>query len=247
MKISEDRIVIVTGASQGIGRAIAVQLALAGYTVHGTYSSSSESAEELAKKHSIIFHKVDFSHREQTLEMAEMLTKLKPYALINNAGVWEMDDLNKPNFDNWDKTLEVNLTAPLILSRIVGKSMASGSSIVNISSTDGLTGAYGGISYSASKAGLINATKSLGNTFGPLGVRVNAIAPGWIETSMVGNEATDNAKDTNPLKRTGKPSEVADVVEFLISEKASYINGETIVVDGGGNNVDYGLKRESGY
>jgi 3-oxoacyl-[acyl-carrier protein] reductase len=125
--------------------------------------------------------------------------------------------------------------------------MASGSCIVNIASTDGMTGAYNGISYAASKAALINVTKSLGNTYGPIGIRVNAIAPGWIDTAMVDDNADDNAKATNPLLRTGKPSEVADLVEFLISDKASYINGETVVIDGGGVNVDYGLKKESGY
>lgn len=239
--------VIVTGASKGIGQAIAIQLVKSGYLVHGVYSASSKAAEQLTADHGIIFHQADLSQRSQTLQLAEELATLKPHALINNAGIWEMDELDGANFDTWDKTLEVNLTAPLVLSRILSKNMESGSSIVNIASTDGLMGAYNGLSYSASKAALINLTKSLGNTLGPKNIRVNAVAPGWIDTAMVDDDATQNAQETNPMGRTGTPTEVANVVEFLISDKASYINGETIMVDGGGINVDYGLKQESGF
>lgn len=247
MQKSDRQIVVVTGASKGIGRAIAIQLSEAGYLVYGVHSSSPEEAEKLASKYGIIFHQADLSRREQTLKLAKELAAVSPHALINNAGIWQMDDLDGTNFDVWDKTIEVNLTAPLILSRLIGRRMNLGSSIVNIASTDGLLGAYNGISYSASKAALINLTKSLGNTFGPKNIRVNAIAPGWVDTAMVDDNVVENAQDTNPMGRTGKPQEIANIVEFLISDKASYINGETIVVDGGGVNVDYGLKKESGY
>ena len=247
MAKTSQKIVVVTGASKGIGKAIAIQMSLSGYIVHGIYNTSIKEAEALAEEYGIIFHQADLSKRDQTLKLATELSKLKPCALVNDAGIFEMDQLNDLSFETWDKTLEVNLTAPLILTRILSKSMQRGGSIVNISSTDGFTGAYAGISYSTSKAALINITKSLGNTLGPKGIRVNAIAPGWIETAMVDEDAAQNAKDTNPLERTGKPKEIANVVEFLISDKASYINGETIVVDGGGINVDYGLKKESGY
>jgi 3-oxoacyl-[acyl-carrier protein] reductase len=247
MQAPNKPIVIVTGATKGIGRAIAGRLSGAGYLVHGVHSSSPEEAGKLALEYGIIFHQVDLSQRKQTLELAEKLSALSPRALVNNAGIWQVDDLNGSDFDVWDKTLAVNLTAPLILSRLISKTMVSGSSIVNIASTDGLLGAYNGVSYSVSKAALINLTKSLGNTLGPKNIRVNAIAPGWIDTAMVDDNAADNAQETNPMGRTGRPEEIANVVEFLISDKASYINGETIVVDGGGVNVDYGLKKESGY
>lgn len=247
MKQTQQKIVIVTGASKGIGKAIAIQLVKSDYAVHGVYNASSEEASSIAEKHGIVFHQADLSKRDQTLKLAEELSSLNPYALVNSAGIFEMDDLNDLSLDIWDRTLEVNLSAPLILSRALAKAMEPGSSIVNIASTDGFVGAYDGLSYSAGKSALINITKSLGNTLGPKGIRVNAIAPGWIETSMVDEDAAQNARDTNPLKRTGKPEEIAYVVDFLVSDKASYINGETIVVDGGGINVDYGLKKESGY
>ncbi len=243
----DKKLVIVTGSTRGIGKSIAVQLSQAGYIVHGVYNTSNKEAGAISKEHGIVFHQADLSNRQQTLKLVEELSSLNIYALVNNAGIWEMDNPNDMSFDTWDKTIEANLTAPLILSEKLSKSMSPGSSIVNISSTDGLMGAYNGISYSASKAALINVTKSLGNTLGVKGIRVNSIAPGWIATEMVDPDATENAKDTNPLGRIGKTTEIADVVEFLISEKASYINGTTIVVDGGGINVDYGLKKESGY
>lgn len=247
MKDANKRVVVVTGATQGIGRSIAIQLSKQGYSVHGVFNSSLADAKDLQQKHDIHFHQADLSKRDRTVLLANRLATLKPFALINNAGIFEMDDLSQAAFGTWDRTIEVNLTAPLILSRTIGAAMDPGSSIVNISSTDGILGAYDGISYSASKAGLISITKSLGNTFGPRGVRVNAIAPGWIETAMVDDNAVQNAQETNPMQRTAKAEEIAHVVEFLISSKASYINGETIIVDGGGINVDYGLKKESGY
>lgn len=240
------KIVIVTGASRGIGRAIAVQLAKAGYEVHGVFASSKEQADQLSKEYGIVFHQADLSQRGQTLKLAKELSQLKIHALVNNAGIWEADELSDMDYGVWDKTLEVNLTAPLILSQRLAPSMSSGSSIVNITSTDGLMGAFDGMSYAASKAALINVTKSLGNYLGSRNIRVNAVAPGWIDTAMVSEAPTETSQEMTPLGRNGKPEEIADVVKFLISDKASFINGETIVVDGGLINVDYVLKKESG-
>jgi NAD(P)-dependent dehydrogenase (short-subunit alcohol dehydrogenase family) len=236
------KIVVVTGASRGIGKAIAIELAKAGYEVHGTFSTSKDEADKLTTEHNIIFHQADLAKRENTLRVAGELSALSVHALINNAGIFEMDKPLDMDYATWDRTIEVNLTAPLILSTAIGKTMQSGSCIVNISSTDGMTGGYDGLSYSASKAGLISVTKSLGNTLGSKGVRVNAIAPGWIDTEMAESSST-----SIPLGRNGKPKEIASLVEFLISDEASYINGETIVIDGGLYNADGVLKKESGY
>jgi NAD(P)-dependent dehydrogenase (short-subunit alcohol dehydrogenase family) len=240
-------IVLVTGSSRGIGKAIAIELVKAGYEVHGTYNASKEEADKLSAEYGISFHQADLAKRGDTLRLATELSSLNLYALVNNAGIWEMDKVSNMDFATWDRTIEVNLTAPVILSTLLAKSMAKGSSIVNISSTDGLTGAYDGLSYSASKAGLISITKSLGNTLGAKGIRVNAIAPGWVNTEMVTDEIAESSATSIPLGRNAKPEEIATVVEFLISEKASYINGETIVVDGGLFNTDDTLKKESGY
>lgn len=239
------KIVVITGASRGIGGAIAAQLAQAGYEVHGVFNSSKEEADRLSKEYGIIFHQADLSQRNQTLRLAEELSQLKIHALVNNAGIWEADDLANMDYAIWDKTLEVNLTAPLILSQKLASSMSGGSSIVNVTSTDGLMGAFDGTSYAASKAALINVTKSLGNHLGSRNIRVNAVAPGWINTAMVSEAPTETSQEMTPLGRNGKPKEIANVVEFLISNKASFINGETIVVDGGLINVDYVLKKES--
>jgi len=240
-----NKIVIVTGASCGIGKAIAIQFIKAGYEVHGVYNTSKDAADQLTQEYGIIFHQADLSRREQTERLADELATLPIYALVNDAGIWEADNLNEMDYGVWDKTLEVNLTAPLILSQKLSKVMSEGSSIVNISSTDGLIGAFDGTSYSASKAALINLTKSLGIHLGPKNIRVNAVAPGWIDTDMVGEAPAKTSQEMTPLGRNGQPEEIASVVEFLISDKASYINGETIVVDGGLINVDYVLKKES--
>lgn len=239
--------VLVTGATRGIGKAIALELVEAGYEVHGTYSTSKEQADKLEAEHGVIFHQADFSKREDTLRLAKELSSLNLYALVNNAGIWEVDKVSDMDYASWDRTIEVNLTAPVVLATQLAKSMHNGGSIVSISSTDGMTGGYDGLSYSASKAGLISITKSLGNTLGPKGIRVNAIAPGWVDTEMVANEIAQAAATPTPLGRNAKPEEIATVVEFLISDKASYINGETIVVDGGLFNTDDVLKKESGY
>jgi NAD(P)-dependent dehydrogenase (short-subunit alcohol dehydrogenase family) len=239
------KIAIITGASKGIGKAIAILLANLDYEVHGIFNTSREQAEKLSKEHGIIFHQADFSNRKQILRLVEELSSFEINVLVNDAGIWIGDELDSMDYSNWDRTLEVNLTAPLILSLELGKQMTSGGSIINIASTDGMIGAYNGLSYSASKAALINITKSLGIQFGPKNIRVNAIAPGWIDTSMVEEVPAQTAMEMTPLGRNGQPEEIAHVVEFLISDKASYINGETITVDGGLINTDYVLKKES--
>lgn len=240
--------VAVTGASSGIGESIAIELAAAGYEVHGTYNESADNAHRLTDEFGIIFHQVDLSKREQTIALAEDLSPLMLDALINNAAAWEKDDVRRMDFDVWDKIIEVNLTAPVILSSLIAKSMSKGASIVNILSTDGLTGAYDLLGYSASKAGLLNVTKGFGNTLGSLGVRVNAIAPGWVDTTnQAAGEEPEVPSPLIPLGRCAQANEIAKLVKFLISDDAAYINGETIVIDGGLINTDSEAKQEAGY
>jgi len=239
------KIVVVTGATRGIGRAIAIGLAKADYEVHGVFTASDDQAQELNGEYGIIFHRADLSDRDQALWLVEELSRLPIDGLVNNAGMWEADDFNTMDLAVWDKTLAVNLTAPLILTQQLSKTMSKGASVINIASTDGMMGAFDGISYSVSKAGLINLTKSLANHLGPRGIRVNAIAPGWIDTEMVTDAPIGMSAEMTPLGRNGTPEEVSDLVEFLLSEKSRFIHGETIVIDGGLINVDYILKKEA--
>ena len=145
--------------------------------------------------------------------------------------------------ETFDKIMEVNLNAPMMLSHVLRDSIDKGGSIINISSTDGLIGSLSSIAYSASKAALINISKSLTNVYAQKKIRVNTIAPGWVGDGM-DSPAIEDAKWINPLGRTGRYEEIANVVYFLISDQANFINGETLVVDGGSSAVDYVLKKE---
>jgi 3-oxoacyl-[acyl-carrier protein] reductase len=240
-----NKLAVVTGATRGIGKAIALKLVESGFEVHGVYHTSNTEAENLQKTKGILFHQANLADRSSRNNLIADISRLKIDALVNDAGIWEADNLENWSLEVWDKTIELNLTAPLDIAIRLKSSFNSGASVINIASTDGLIGAFDGLSYSASKSALINLTKSLGNYFGPKGIRVNAIAPGWIDTDMISEGPTKISEEMTPLSRNGKPEEIASVVEFLISEKASYINGETINVDGGLINVDYVLKKES--
>lgn len=240
-----NKIVLVTGASQGIGRATAIVLAQAGYIVHGTYRTHGADAEQLAKEHGVIFHKLDLADRDQIVRFAETVSSINFNGLVNNAGVFELEDWDKLSYDTWDRTFQVNVTAPLMLARLLSKNMPSGASIVNIASTDAYKAAFNTIAYGASKAALDHLTISLSANLGPKGIRVNAVAPGWIDTSMSSEAPAGLVNEVTPLGRQGKPEEVGQAVEFLLSDKASFITGETLVVDGGLLNVDYTLKKES--
>ncbi|MCA9371450.1 SDR family oxidoreductase [Candidatus Woesebacteria bacterium] len=236
---------LVTGISRGIGNAIARQLVTDGYFVIGTYKSSQKEAESLKNEvKEIELYQVDFSDRQQTLDFVKGLKDRKLDALVNNAGIIEFEAFDKVSYDTWDQIFEVNLNTPFILSHGLRKNFNEGSTIVNIASTDGMTGAFVSMSYSASKAALINLTKSLGNVFGKNGIRVVAIAPGWVGSGM-DSPAIKEAMENNPLGRNAETKEIANAVSFVLSPKASFINGQTIVVDGGYTNVDPILKKEA--
>jgi len=237
--------ILITGISRGIGKAICELLVKEGYFVYGTYNTGEKEATKLKEQlKNIDIFKVDFLDREQTTNFIEKLKDIKFKSIINNAGAFEPEDFNNFNIKLWDKVLEVNLNTPLLISMKLQDNIIDNGSIVNISSTDGLIGSFASISYSASKAALINLTKSLANNLGKRKITVNSIAPGWIDTAMATDESYEATKLT-PLGRNGKPEEVANLVSFLISDKASFINGETIVIDGGYTCVDYIMKKEA--
>lgn len=236
--------VLVTGASQGIGRGIAERLRSEGAEVVGTFRESIDAATELRSAGVRMLH-ADFSTRQGTEAACAELAAAGPFDhIVNNAGIVEFELWTEFTIEAWDRTLEVNVNAPLLLTLTLTPRMVEGSSIVNVASTDGYTGSFGSIAYSASKAALINLTKSLGNVLGERGIRVNVVAPGWVDTGM-STDASYDATQLTPLGRNGTPADIASAVLFLLSEQAAFVNGATLIVDGGYTNVDSIMKREN--
>jgi 3-oxoacyl-[acyl-carrier protein] reductase len=238
-----ERTALVTGGARGIGRAIAERLAEEGWKVIATYLTGADEAEELARNHDVQIRQVDLSNRAETKDFAQRVCEAFPLtALVNNAGILAKESFEATTLEAWDRTLEVNVTAPLILGLTIGPRLAPGGSIVNISSTDAYIGSFRGIAYSASKAALLSVTRSLANVLGPRGIRVNAVTPGWIDSGIL-TESYDAATLT-PLGRNGTPEDIAKVVAFLLSSDAAFISGASIVADGGYSGVDYFMKQE---
>jgi len=236
---------LVTGMSRGIGKAICEKLVREGYFVYGTYNTGKQEAEKIKETlESVEIFQVDFKNREQTLAILDKLKEFQFDAIINNAGMFEGENFKKFDFQIWYDTIEVNLNAPLLISIKLQNNINEYGSIVNVASSDGFQGSFASMSYSASKAALINLTKSLANNFGSKTVRVNAVAPGWINTGMA-TESSHEATKLAPLGRNGKPEEVADLVYYLISKNASFITGTTIIIDGAYTCVDYIMKMEA--
>ena len=239
-------VAVVTGVSKGIGNAIARRLLDDGYKVHGSYNTDLSGAEQLCADYPgrVKIYQADFSTRKGANEFCAKLRDLKIDALVNNAGVVMFEDFENFDFEIWDTTLSVNLSTPLVLSQFFMSRMNEGGAMVNIASTDGMTGTFASLSYAASKAGLITLTKGLGNIFGQRGLRANAVAPGWIDTGM-STAASMAAGDLTPLGRNGGAVEVAEAVAFLLSSKSSFVNGTTLIIDGGYTNVDSIMLREA--
>lgn len=227
---------IITGGSRGIGLAIIKKLLEDNYEVW--YLSRSEVSEDLGP---FLHHiKTDVSDKENLVESLNIAVKEAQVVdlLVNNAGITRDGLLMRMSDENWEDVITVNLTSAFItcrtLSRILLKQKHG--AIVNISSVVGVSGNAGQANYSASKAGLIGLTKSLAKEFASRGIRVNAVAPGFIETSMT-EKLSDAQKEAIvaqiPLKKLGSAEMVADTVRFLASNASQYITGQVICVDGG--------------
>ena len=239
MKNSNRKVALITGISRGIGKAIAEQLATEGYKLFGTFNTGEAEAIELKDKLTCLeVFQVDFTRRQNTLKLIDKLQDLRFDAIINNAGVYQAENFNDFDFAAWDATFEVNLNTPLLLSLKLKDNSNDGVTIVNVSSTDGFTGSFNSIAYAASK--------SLANLLGPRAIRVVGIAPGWINGTGMNTEASFEAAQLASLGRNGTPEEIAQLVSFLISDKASFITGTTMIVDGGYTGVDYIMKKEAG-
>ena len=245
MELVQGKVVLVTGASRGIGRAIANQFAQAGANVAFTYLSSVEKGEALVKE--LEAHGVKAKGYRSDASMFDAAEELvnsviadfgQIDVLINNAGITRDGLLMRMTEEQWDEVIRVNLKSVFNLTKAVIKPMmkAKAGSIVNMTSIVGVKGNAGQANYAASKAGIIGFTKSVALELGSRNIRCNAIAPGFIETEMTGelNEATvEEWKKSIPLKRGGEAAEVANVCLFLGSDLSSYVTGQTIQVDGG--------------
>jgi len=240
----ENEIALVTGASRGIGQAIALGLGAQGATVIGTATSDS-GAEAISER----LAAADIKGKGMVLNVTDpdsinaLLKAIKaefgaPGILVNNAGITRDNLLMRMKDEEWDEIINTNLTSIFRLSKAVLRDMmkARKGRIINISSVVGATGNPGQTNYSAAKAGLIGFTKSMAREVGSRGITVNAVAPGFIDTDMTKElpEAQRQALLSSiPLGRLGDPEEIAHAVAFLASSGAGYITGETIHVNGG--------------
>lgn len=239
------KVAVVTGASRGIGSQIAINLAKEGAYVVINYSGNKEAAskilltiEELGGQGEI--YQCDVSNGEQVKSfIEEIVTRHKSIdILVNNAGITKDNLILKMTGEDFDSVINTNLKGAFNTSKYSAKYMMKQRSgkIINISSIIGIIGNAGQVNYSSAKAGLIGMTKSLAKELAPRGINVNAIAPGFIKTDMTSKLSEDlikKAVDAIPLKKLGEASDVANMVAFLASEKANYITGQVIQVDGG--------------
>ena len=234
-------IALVTGASRGIGAAIAKALAQDGFDLWLNYRSNHEAAEKVKNEIEQINAQCrllpfDVSDAEATFSVLDpLIEKETPYILVNNAGVTRDMLMIWMNQDDWKDVLSVTLDGFFKVTRTLIKGMLTKRSgrIINIVSTSGQSGMAGQVNYSTAKAGLIGATKALAAEVAKRNVLVNAVSPGFIETEMIKDIPKEKVIPMIPMQRFGTPEEVAAVVRFLCSDQASYITGQVIAVNGG--------------
>ncbi len=245
MKLLENKVVLITGASRGIGKGIAMEMAKHGANVAFTYLSSEEKAKELEnllKKEGINAkaYKSDASDFHQAQELVNQVLEDfgKIDVLVNNAGITKDNLLLRMSEEDFDKVIRVNLKSVFNLTKAVVRPMMKqrAGSIINISSVVGVRGNAGQANYAASKAGIIGFSKSVAQELGSRNIRCNVVAPGFIETEMTAaldEKVLEEWKKQIPLKRTGTPEDVANACVFLGSSLSDYITGQVLIVDGG--------------
>ena len=232
----EGKSALVTGASRGIGRAIAVELARAGASVVVGYRSGQEEAEALAAEISGRAIQADVSNADDARRLVEEAGDLD--ILVNNAGLTRDGLLARMPDDDWRTVIDTNLSSVFYTCRAVCRPMMKkrAGAIVNVSSIVGVHGNWGQTNYAASKAGIIGFTKSLARELGSRNIRANVVAPGYVKTQLTDvlpEEATAAMIQNTPLGRVAEPEDIVGAVRFLASDEASFITGEVLLVDGG--------------
>lgn len=241
----KDKVVIVTGGSRGIGRAIALELGGLGATVVVNYNSSEAAANEVLEQIKAaggegMVVQANVSDADDVTRLFKTVTDAykKIDVLVNNAGTTRDNVIMMLKPEDFDVVINNNLRSAWLCSKMASRSMMRKRTgrIINITSVVGIAGNGGQTNYSASKAGMIGLTKSLAREVASRGITVNAVAPGFVETDMtseLGEDVLEQAKSAIPLDRFGAPEDIAKAVAFLASDDASYITGQVLVVDGG--------------
>jgi len=240
-----NKVALVTGASRGIGRAIALKLAQDGFNVMINYAGNQTLATEVKTECEALgvkaaIFQANIGNKE---EVANLISATVDEfgaidVLINNAGITRDNLILRMSDEDFDEVIDVNLKGVFYLTKVTSKLMFKKRSgkIINITSVSGVTGNVGQANYAASKAGVIGLTKTIAKELAPRGIQVNAVAPGFIQTDMtdvLGDDLKAKIQETIPLKRLGKPVDIANMVAFLASEQANYITGQVLHVDGG--------------
>ena len=234
------KIAIVTGGTRGIGASISKKLKSSNIKVIANYTSNDDAAESFSKENNIEVIKWDVSNYDECQESVNKIYEDNKSIdiLINNAGITRDAPLHKMSRDNWQKVIDVNLNSIFNMTSLVINKMRENSfgRIIHISSVNGQKGQFGQTNYAATKSALIGFSKSLALESASKGITSNVICPGYINTEMVAAIREDILKsiiETIPNKRLGEADEVAQMVDYLVSDKASYVNGSTFSINGG--------------
>jgi 3-oxoacyl-[acyl-carrier protein] reductase len=238
-----EKAVLVTGSSRGIGKAIALKLGNEGYAVGVNFKENIEKAKEVVNQiteagGTALLFQADIGVEDEVNQMVESFVSDfdEVFALVNNAGIYDRKKFHNLTLEDWQKTMNINLTGTFLCTKAALPHISNGGRIVNFASVLAHMGSSQGAHYAASKAGVIGFSKSLARELGPQNITVNVVAPGATETAIIADDTPEKRKDREritPLGRVAQPAEMAEVVSYLLSDSAKYITGETINVNGG--------------